>query len=113
MLKIRTILVPTDYSQASQHVIPFACALARDYQAKLILLHVVEPPVMVYDGIQPEPLNFDAEQKIIQDAADKLRETQRGVEVESTLKVGLPVDEILKSAVETKADLIVMGTHGR
>lgn len=42
MLTINTILHPTDFSEASDYAFHFACALARDYNARLILLHVDE-----------------------------------------------------------------------
>ena len=45
MLPIKTILHPTDFSDASEHALKMALGLARDYHARLILLHAVEPPV--------------------------------------------------------------------
>ena len=40
MFPIKTILHPTDFSKCSAHAFPFACALARDYGARLIVVHV-------------------------------------------------------------------------
>ena len=59
MLPIRTILFPTDFSERSRCALPLACALARDYDAKLLVVHVSVPPVLVYsEGIIPvDPLN--------------------------------------------------------
>ena len=52
MLPIRTILHPTDFSDSAQGAFEMACALARDYSAELVFLHVV-PPTRVFapDGI--------------------------------------------------------------
>ena len=47
MLPIRTILFPTDFSERSACAFPLACALARDYGAKLVLVHVVVPPTVI------------------------------------------------------------------
>jgi len=45
MLAIRAILHPTDFSERSQLAFRLACSLARDYGARLILVHV-SPPIM-------------------------------------------------------------------
>jgi len=44
MIPIKTILHPTDFSKPSEYALKFACALARDYQARILLLHVVDRP---------------------------------------------------------------------
>ena len=83
---------------------------------KIILLHVVEPEPPVPD--QPprvrthgmETRHVDAEEYLAPIAMD-LR--NRGVRVEVRVRQGRPVMEILATARETGADLIVMATHGR
>ena len=81
---------------------------------KVILLHVVEPEPPVPD--QPprvrgmETRHVDAEEYLAPIAVD-LR--NRGVRVEVRVRQGRPVMEILATARETGADLIVMATHGR
>lgn len=110
MLAIRTILHPTDFSVYSQHAFKLACSLARDYKARLVVLHVAEPPLAVYEGamltvpINPELLL--AQLKEVQPDDSSLR-------VEHRLLEGDAVEGILKAAKETDCDLIVMGTHGR
>ena len=42
MLPFKTILFPTDFSPASEVAFEFACALARDYRARMIVMHVIE-----------------------------------------------------------------------
>ena len=59
MLPIKTILHPTDFSKPSEYALRFACALARDYQARLVLLHVVEPPVYYGELGMSVPLPTD------------------------------------------------------
>ncbi len=110
MLPIRTILHPTDFSAASQPAFVLACALARDYMAKLVLMHVT-PPTRVYapDGIampfSPEE-EYDARTRLAQ-----LRPDDR-IEVDHHVVEGDPADEILKAAATLHADVIVLGTHG-
>jgi Universal stress protein family len=54
MLPVNTILHPTDFSERSQYAFWLACSLARDYGARLIVLHVIAAPAVVYaEGIVP------------------------------------------------------------
>jgi nucleotide-binding universal stress UspA family protein len=112
MLAIQTILHPTDFSERSKSAYEFACSLARDYGAKLVVLYVVEPPVPIYgDGVafappEPaiEPLRAELDRFIARNA---------NLHVEGQLAEGDAGVEIVRVTEELKADLIVMGTHGR
>ena len=114
---MKTILVPVDLSAASTAACDAACDLARLLEARLLLLHVVQPPPAVVAEIyaldvgQTEEMLVAAEQA----GADRLHELaarclKRGVEAKTFHRVGLPVTEILGRA--EKADYIVMGSHG-
>jgi nucleotide-binding universal stress UspA family protein len=113
MLSIHTILHPTDFSPPSGAAFQVACALARDYAARLVLLHV-KPPEMMYAGegyvLPPDP---EAVRKELQDELARLRPPDLALRVERLLKEGDAVREILHAAKEVHADLIVLGTHGR
>jgi nucleotide-binding universal stress UspA family protein len=62
MLPIRTVLYPTDFSESSSFVFRLACALARDYGARLVVVHVAEPIVPIYaDGVVIPPRDVDVE----------------------------------------------------
>jgi len=112
MLKIQTILFPTDFSETSQYALHLAFALARDCQARLIVLHVATPPSFVTYG------EFE---KVFQESSgyrheleEKLRQCQKpDCTAEFQLQEGDPGDEIIHVAQGTPCDLIVMGTHGR
>jgi nucleotide-binding universal stress UspA family protein len=113
MLAIKTILHPTDFSERSDFAFRLACALARDYGARLHVLHVGSGPVIVpVEGIvPPEPERY-------QDELTAKLHTMRGeapnIPVEHQLLfIGDPAAEILRVAQAIKSDLIVMGTHGR
>jgi nucleotide-binding universal stress UspA family protein len=109
MLRIRTILAATDFSPMSEHAFRFAGALARDYAARLIALHVVPTPVAIYaeTPIFPEQPDYGP----VRTALVNLRVP--GVEVEYRLLEGDAAATIVEIARETHADLIVLGTHGR
>jgi nucleotide-binding universal stress UspA family protein len=112
MLLIRTILHPTDFSTPAEAALQLACALARDHQARLVVLHVVVPPPIVYsEGIvPPEPQDpwREAEGNL-----ERLVVPAAGIRAERRLVQGDPVAQILRAAQDVSAELIVMGTHGR
>lgn len=112
MLAIRTILHPTDFSAYSDYAFRLACALARDYGARLVLLHVAKLPVMAYgEGVvPPDPVLYR------EHLWERLQQVQTGdvkIPAEYRLMEGDAATEILRIADETHADLILLGTHGR
>lgn len=111
-MKAKKILFPTDFSHASDEVLPHATALARDTGATLIILHVEEPPLAygggeLYYGI-PEP-NTDALQQML----EKIKPADPNVQFVHRMVTGDPATEIVRVAQDEGADLIVMSTHGR
>lgn len=112
---IKKILVPTDFSPHSERAADYAAMLAAGFQAKIDLLHVIEPfPYSVTDTMtvinHGEALKTIAV-SLLDNARARL--AQNGATVESHLTRGVPYQEILDRAREKKVDLIVMGTHGR
>jgi nucleotide-binding universal stress UspA family protein len=112
MLAVQTILHPTDFSERSQYALWLACALARDYGARLIVLHVASVPAVVY-GEGVVPTNPEELRAAAQEQLDRLRVPQANLRAERRLEQGDAVEEVLRTAREAGADLIVMGTHGR
>lgn len=111
MLPLATILHPTDFSEHSEFAFRLACALARDYKARLVLLHVIPTPMVVYYGTVPaETWSSVAE---VKEQLRQLEGRAHHVRVESQVMEGDAVDMILRAAEETNSDVIVMGTHGR
>lgn len=111
MLNIRTILHATDYSEHSDFAFRVACSLARDYRAKLVLLHVALRSVTIEGEAAIAPRSeeyFQAEQEKLERVSAPAE-----VRVERRVAEGAPAEEILRTAQSVKADLIVMGTHGR
>jgi len=114
MLPIKTILHPTDFSGPSEYAFQLACSLARDYKAKLVVLHVDMPPVTIGEVITyMEP---GAYKEKLWDEFRRLEGSEPGIRelrVETKLVEGNPAKEILRTIHEIKPELIVMGTHGR
>lgn len=111
MLAIGTILHPTDFSTGATLAFRLASSLARDYGARLLVLHVIEPPpVQGGMGVFMPPAEIDRD--LLQEKlALEFRDPQ--VLVEHRLAEGDPATEIIRVADEVQADVIVMGTHGR
>jgi nucleotide-binding universal stress UspA family protein len=112
MLPIRTILVPADFSDGSTSAFGLAQALARDYGARIVVAHVVEPPratgvegVLVF---QPE-VNWESfRQRLV----ERYR-ADAAIPIEHIVVEGYPAEEIARLAGDYHADVIVIGTHGR
>jgi len=107
-----TIVFPTDFSTASDAALTHAEALARQSHARLLIVHVEEPP-MAYGGGElyyglPEP-NSERILKMLED----VKPTDPSVPFAHRLTIGDPAGEIVRIAGEEKAEMIVMGTHGR
>lgn len=112
MLPISTILHPTDFSERSDRALHLACALAHDYSADLVIVHVTAPPMVVFgEGIVPPNPREHIEEA--QHHLDSLDIPNEYVHVHRVLAEGDPATEILRIAQERQTDLIVMGTHGR
>jgi nucleotide-binding universal stress UspA family protein len=114
MLAIRAILHATDFSANSEIAFRIACSLARDYGARLVVLHVDVPPIVpVGEGIGlPQPI-IPRDLKPLREQLHQLKPPDPKVRVEHLLVEGDPVTEILRVVSESKCDVIVMGTHGR
>jgi len=122
MLSVSRIVVPTDFSESSEHALQTALDLAQRFEAELHLLHVVSP--QLYYADMPEltliPLE-ELSQELIKSgderlhaAAGELKAIRSAAQihthqVESTLR---PAAAISTFAAELPADLIVIGSHG-
>jgi nucleotide-binding universal stress UspA family protein len=111
MLPAHTILFPTDFSENTRHAFSLACSLARDCGARIVVLHVTPPP------LSHERLEADRDPEeyygVLWKALRQIHAADENVPVEHRLEEGEPATQILRVAKETKAGLIVMGTHGR
>ena len=108
----KTIVVPTDFSTASDAALPHAEALAKQSGARLLIVHVEEPPLAygggeLYYGL-PEP----SSERILKMLED-VKPADPQVPFAHRLTMGDPAGEIVRIAAEEQAEMIVLGTHGR
>jgi universal stress protein A len=114
MWPIRSILVATDLSEPSERVLELAAALARDRGARLVVLHMAEPPPFVRPGEMARVLQQAGGYR--QELEDRLRRFRpAGLEgrIDYRVEEGTAADAILRLAEVTPCDLVVLGTHGR
>lgn len=109
----RTILAAVDGSTDAAAALRHAATLARDQNARIIVLTVVPatpPPVASPGSIAPPPEDTDgAYARILRDAVERL---PPDIGIETRIARGKPARRILEIAEETGSDLIVMGFHG-
>jgi universal stress protein A len=110
MAPIHTILHPTDFSERSDAALQLACALARDYGARLVVLHVaVQPAATFGEGF----IMVDSDFRDTREQLNELQVPANDIRAERRFETGDPATEILRVADDIHADLIVVGTHGR
>jgi universal stress protein A len=117
---IRSILLPTDFSECANYALSYAGSLARQAGASIICVHVIEPvvPTVGYTGLT-EPLPIaDLSEQLEESAERELPkigacEECSGIEVEEVIAHGDAAAEIVRVARERGVDLIVISSHGR
>lgn len=117
MITFQKILCPVDYSNCSMNALAYATELALKDSARLYLLYVKDEHVSDYGGLK-FGADFNYTTETVAEMEQRLRssipeEIRRSIDVEILIRVGIPFEEILKAARDEKAELIVMGTHGR
>jgi len=118
MSRIRRIVHPTDFSRASSAAFKRAVELAKGNRAELLLTHVLSPavPILADGYVSPQVYDDMAAaqaygQKHLNALVKKAR--QAGARARGLLLEGVPHERIARAARSKKADLVVIGTHGR
>jgi nucleotide-binding universal stress UspA family protein len=118
MKDFSSILIAVDFSDSSDNAFQMALALAKKFSSRLLVLHVINEPIDLRGFYVPH-ISFDKLEEEIEEGAKKMMESfcrrhMDGFEdYETLIMPGLPYDEIIKQSTEHKAELIVLGTHGR
>ena len=117
MIALKTVLVPTDFSECSEAAVRYGRALAEAFGASLHLLHVVQDPykqAWAAEGFAAPVTDMITQWE--EQARIRLEETAAAcVPVSATVavRIGSPFYDIAAYASEKNVDLIVIGTHGR
>lgn len=119
VVRVKTILVPTDFSDTANAAVRCAAGLAETFGSSLTLLNVVEDAVVM--GLTAD-VGAPVSRRLIDDAlSEAAAKLDRALAdtllnrpgVERAVVAGDPYESILRYASERQVDLIVMGTHGR
>jgi nucleotide-binding universal stress UspA family protein len=113
----KKIVVPVDFSRCSAKGLAYARALAKKFDAKLVLVHSVDlhayntnPEYSLYDF---PPLLAATEKAAREQMRELVYDTDwKGVKVENSVESGHAGDQVCRRAQEVGADLIVTATHG-
>jgi nucleotide-binding universal stress UspA family protein len=116
MIRVNNILVPLDFSDATQRTVNYGLSLALAFQARLVAAHVVSS-LAAFTYTFPDE-TYDLEKRAYVEAKDKLplqipAEYRDKVTLKTVVKTGDVRDELLGIIREEDVDLVVMGTHGR
>ena len=118
---MKSILVPTDFSDHAGYALDLAKQLAHKHGSSILLLHIVEQPGSQYltpvsGGVQDQIDNVYV-LKLIEKVKAQLRAitqdlSQQNIQATYKIKIGNPFKHISSQIKEEKFDLIVMGTRG-
>jgi nucleotide-binding universal stress UspA family protein len=113
---MKTILIPTDFSNFSENALNMAMLLAHSIDAKLLLCHVIQVPVAVgeipYTVLEKEKMNLKQEAEIKLKAESRKIEHAGGITFETRVLDGEVSSEILNTIKAEKVNLVIMGTKG-
>jgi nucleotide-binding universal stress UspA family protein len=119
MIRINNILVATDFGPASESALSYGRQLARNFDARLHVLHVVEN-ALLWTGVDSGGIDLAMLQAEIQESAhEKLRtlltdEDRRDLKAIAVIRTeNNAAYAIVSYAKSENIDLIIMGTHGR
>jgi nucleotide-binding universal stress UspA family protein len=112
------ILTAIDFSENSDYAFDYALTLAKQFDSQLMILHVINEPVDLRGFYVPH-ISFEQLEKEIEEGAEKMMakfcSSKMGdfTNFTTSTVTGIPYEEIIRSAQEAAASLIVLGTHGR
>jgi universal stress protein A len=116
-MKIKRILCPTDFSAIAEKAVEYAVFLDSSHNAELQLLHVVDH-LHGFDNylilsMTPDEISKRMEKRANEDLNEIVNHIKETVKIQKAVRHGKTSVQIVEMAKEMKADLVVMGTHGR
>jgi universal stress protein A len=119
-MKVKRILVPTDFSDNALAALDYAVDLAKPFKATLTLIHSLEPiyfatPADLYGPAANLGMLIQEQRRAAQEQLARLQKDlgKRRVAVQTLIGTGPAPRVIVDAAKRRGADLIVMSTHGR
>lgn len=114
---MKTFLVPVDFSPITDDVVDTAIDFARPFSGKVILVHIVQPPVVTSEFALPAEVLQEAMAAGDKAGREKLESIRQkfeslGIAAEAKVLQGPPSSLIVDEARRSGADFIIMGSHG-
>lgn len=115
-MEFNTLLVPVDFSPASENAFRRAQDLVSGENPVLILLHVIDPSLVAVAGTHGWGTSEEVTERMRKRAQDELEAirtlARAGIEIDSLISEGIPFLEILRKADDFAVDAIVIGKVG-
>jgi nucleotide-binding universal stress UspA family protein len=114
-LRFQSILVATDYSSAGTTAVKLAARLAKEFHARLYVLHAVEQDLYASNiggGPELQLMNLQPERESLHKYAKRIADL-RTAKHEEIAFLGSPRDAIQSVGQANNIDLLVLGSHGR
>jgi nucleotide-binding universal stress UspA family protein len=113
-IPLTNILYLTDFSAPSEAALPFGVSVAREYGAALHALHILTPTALAYTTPELATATLEGQEEAAEIEMQRIESRLAGVSHDSTVRRAFDVWPAVEDAIlEFKADLIVLGTHGR
>ncbi len=117
MEQIKKILVPIDFSDYSKNALKYATQFAKQFNAKIYLIYVVEPMIYPADFSMGQVAIPSTDIDLHSRAEEELKKLSKDIinsnsQVEILIKTGKPFVEIIEAASANDIDLIIIATHG-
>ena len=116
MEDIKRILVVSRSTKDCRKALHYGIALAKQYEAKLYVLHVIHDPFGVEGWNLSIPSLKQEYDKLVKEVREDIgriikSEQAEGMQITEWVREGKPIDEILAAVKEEKIDLIVIAAH--
>jgi manganese transport protein len=109
-MTIKHIGVALEHSPGDAKIISAALMLAKSHNSGITLVHVVVSPGVTVFGRESQSLHGSGDQAYLERLADEIEE--RGFFVDTDLRFGSPIDQLVQSVKANGFDLLVFGSHG-
>jgi len=116
-MKIKNVLLPVEDTELCKKTCAIAGGIAKAFGSEIMILHVIDEANLNRKDIVSE--EYEALKKNLEERGKKaIRYAEKmlkgkNLKFKSVMKLGIPHEEIIKTAKEERADLIIIGSHGR
>ena len=107
---IKHIGIAIEHSDGDSKIISAGLSLAKSYNSKITLVHVVDTPGATVYGSESQSLHGSSDKSYLEKVAEEIEE--RDFEVATDLRFGIPSEQIIKAVKQKHFDLLVLGSHG-